>query len=87
MSIAIIDRLREAQRNATGAALGAITSMLSLPHATIAGLIDAVHGKDFNDASSAVMAKYDAAGQQIGRDRSDEIVRELFKALDRTRRG
>lgn len=84
MGIAIVDYLREAQRNATGAALGAITSVLSLPHATIAGLVDAVQGKSFNEASTAVMAKYASVGYQIGREQSDEIVRKLLEAHSKT---
>jgi hypothetical protein len=76
----LISNLREAQRNATGAAVGAIASILSLPHATIAGLADAVNGKSFNDASMAVMNKYAAIGYDIGREKSDEIVRQLIEA-------
>jgi hypothetical protein len=76
----LMGNLHEAQRNATGAAVGALASILSLPHATIAGLVDAVNGKSFNDASTAIMAKYAAIGQHIGRERSDEIVRQLIEA-------
>jgi hypothetical protein len=79
----LIDNLHEAQKRATGAAVGAIASVLSLPHATIAGLVDVVNGKSFNDASSAVMAKYAEIGESIGRQQSDEIVRQLINAHNR----
>jgi hypothetical protein len=76
----IIDNLHEMQRRATGASGAAIASLLSLPHATISGLASTIQGKSFYDASSAVMAKYAAIGEQIGREQSDEIVRKLVEA-------
>jgi citrate synthase len=76
----IFENLHEAQRKATGAAGAAIGSLLSLPHATLYGVVEAVQGKSFNDASTAVMNKYAEIGQSIGRDRSDEIVKALIEA-------
>ena len=79
----MIDNLKEAHRNATGAALGAIGSILSLPHATISGLSSAVQGKSFTDASTSVMERYAAIGQSIGREQANEITRALIEAHTR----
>lgn len=89
--MSIFDDLHEAQKTATGAAFGAIASLISLPHATLAGVVSAVQGKSFDDASSAVMSKYSEIGTKIGRDQSDEIVRQLIevhmKSMERKRLG
>lgn len=76
----LFENLHEAQRKATGATGAALASILSLPHATVAGLANTVQGRSFNDASSAVMAKYAEIGENIGRAQSDEIVRALLEA-------
>jgi hypothetical protein len=76
----LFDNLHEMQKNATGAAFAALGALLSLPHATLSGLSSAIQGKGFDEASSIVMAKYAAIGQQIGRQQSDEIVRKLWEA-------
>jgi hypothetical protein len=76
----IFENLHEAQRKATGAAGAAIGSLLSLPHATLYGITEAVQGKSFSEASTAVMNKYAEWGDHIGREQSDEIVRALIKA-------
>lgn len=81
----LLENLHEAQRRATGAAGAALASILSLPHATISGLANTIQGKSFNDASSAVMAKYAEVGENIGRERSDEIVRQLIEAHNKKR--
>lgn len=75
----LFEKLHEAQRSATGAAFAALGSLISLPHATVSGISSAIQGKSFNEASTIVMAKYAAMGQAIGREKSDEIVRQLVE--------
>jgi hypothetical protein len=76
----LIQQLQEAQRNATGAAGELFGTILSLPHATIAGMVNSFQGKSFNEASTEVMNTYARAGKKVGRERSDEIVRQLIEA-------
>ena len=75
----IIDDLKEAQRSATGHTVEALGSLLSLPHATIAGVVNAVQGKSFDEASTKIMRKYAEFGYKIGRDQSDAILNALIK--------
>jgi hypothetical protein len=81
----ILEDLNEAKKNATGAAGEALFSLVSLPHATIAELVSATQGKSFDEASSTVMAKYAAMGNNIEREKSDEIVKALIKVRQKSK--
>lgn len=76
----LFENLHEAQKRATGAAGAAIGSLVSLPHATLYGLVEAVQGKSFSEASTTIMEKYAGWGEHIGRHQSDEILRALIEA-------
>ncbi len=77
--MSIFSDIKEAQRNATGAVGEFFGTLVSLPHATIAGLVNSVQGKSFNEASQDVMQWYAKQGKKIGREQSDEIVRALVE--------
>lgn len=62
------------QVNVTGTTGQVIGSLLSLPHATLSGLVNAAQGKSFDDAADEVINTYAAKGEKIGRDYSDAIV-------------
>jgi hypothetical protein len=80
----IIENLREAQKDATGTAVSALATVLSLTPATIAGVVAVVEGKSFNDASDALMKHWAAIGYKVGREQSDEILRHLIEAIHKS---
>lgn len=75
------ESLQRAKENATGAAGGAIGSLLSLPHATLAGLAAAIDGESAGDAASTIIDTYAKRGEAIGRASADYIFDALNDAL------
>jgi hypothetical protein len=74
------ESLQRAKENATGAVGGAIGSLLSLPHATLAGLAAAIDGESPGDAASTIVDTYARNGEAIGRASADIIFGVLTEA-------
>jgi hypothetical protein len=86
MGIPILDFLNDARRSATGSALAAITSVLSLPQAAGSAVVASVQGKSGSEAALAVMEKYREFGYELGYDQADEIARQALHAWERSKK-